>query len=93
MADKEQPDSRQQAVRLDRADIVRTEDGNYLLPVVLEDEGQRVRGHLEIDPDDAARLHAQLERHLNGSWAMSEEARTAKASGETYPVSGSGRLR
>lgn len=93
MADEEYPDSRQQAVRLDRADIVRTEDGNYLLPVLLGDNDQQTRGHLRIDPDDAARLHAQLERHLNGGWAMSEEAKAARSIGETYPVSGSGRLR
>lgn len=93
MATEEHPDSRHQAARLDRADIVRTEDGTYLLPVLLEDNDQQVRGHLRIDPDDAARLHAQLERHLNGGWAMSEEAKAVRAIGETYPVSGSGHLR
>lgn len=92
MAAKEHHDSRQQAVRLDRADIVRTEDGDYLLPVLLEDEDGQVRGHVRIDPDNAARLHAQLDRHLNGGWAMPEEAKAARTMGERYPVSGSGRL-
>lgn len=93
MADEEHPDNRQQAVRLGRSDIVRADDGDYLLPVVLEDEDGQVCGHLKIDPDDAARLHAQLERHLNGGWAMSEEAKAARTIGERYPVSGSGHLR
>lgn len=93
MAAEERPDSRQQAARLDRSDIVRAEDGDYLLPVLLDDEDGQIRGHLKIDPDDAARLHAQLERHLNGSWAMSEQDRAARNTGERYPVSGSGHLR
>lgn len=93
MAAKEHPDGRQQAVRLDRADIVRTENGDYLLPVLLEHEDEQIRGHLRIDPDDAARLHAQLDRHLNVGWATSEAAKAARSSGETYPVSGSGHLR
>lgn len=93
MAAEEHTDSRHQAVRLNRADIVRTEDGDYLLPVLLGDEDQQIRGHLRIDPDDAARLHAQLERHLNQGWATSEKAKAARYNGETYPATGGGYLR
>lgn len=79
--------SEQQAVRLDRADMVRTDDGHLEVPVVLSDEGRQVRGILRLDPDDAARLHAQLDRRLNGGWAMTEQSQMAKQTGG-YPVSG-----
>jgi hypothetical protein len=89
MAAKEHPS--RHVAHLDRFDVKRTADGNFLLPVVLEEEGQRV--DLKMAPDDAARLHAQLDRALCTGWATGEQAMADRNSGETYPVSGSGHLR
>lgn len=83
----------QPAVHLARSDLVRTEDGSILLPVVLTHEGQQLHTYLTISPDEAARLHAQLDRLLNGGWAMSERTKVFKQNGEIYPVRGSGHLR
>lgn len=82
MAAKECTDSGQLTAHLDRADVERAEDGSYLLPVVLGDGARRKHTLLRIDPDDAARLSAQLDFHLNKGWAMSEQAKAARRSGD-----------
>lgn len=79
MTAKECTDSRQQhTARLDRADMERTEDGGYLLPVVLGDGARPKRALLRIDPDDAARLSAQLDFHLNQGLAITEHEKAVR---------------
>lgn len=92
MAIKHSTDS-SYAVRLDRSDVVHADDGDLLIPVVLGDEAHETRAHLKIRPDDAARLHAQLDRLLSPGWATSEVDKVARQNGEIYPISGSGHLR
>jgi hypothetical protein len=85
--------SEQQTVRLGQGDLVDTDDGRFRLPVILtNDDGWQTREYLTFDSNEAARLHAQLDRRLNRGWAMTESAKVARQTGETYSVSGSGHL-
>ena len=93
MVTKSRTGSEQQTVRLGPGDLVETDDGRFRLPVILtNDDGWQTREHVTLDPNEAARLHAQLDRLLNRGWAMTESAKVARQIGETYPVSGSGHL-
>lgn len=83
MAAEESTDRRLHTAHLDRADIEQMDDGSYTLPIVLEKDGQHI--HVRIDPNDAARLHAQLDRLLNKGMAMTEYEKTAGYGGR-YPV-------
>lgn len=78
--------------RLDRSDVVHTEDGDFLLPILLDDGKRETRVHLKIKPDDAARLHAQLDRLLNRGLTMSMHDLVVKQNGETS-ISGVSHLR
>lgn len=75
-------DSTACVAHLDRADMKCMDDGSFHLPLLLDSENQQVHAHLELSRDDAARLHAQLERRLNQGWALTEEAMAAKQTGD-----------
>lgn len=77
------------AARLDRSDLVHTEDGTFSIPVLLEEEDGEARVCLTIGPSDAARLHAQLDRLLNRGWAMSEVDKAARQQGNRHTIGGS----
>lgn len=74
----DQPLGKAQVVHWIQADILRDTHGRYLLPVELEYSGQRVRTHVPLSPDQAAVLHAQLTRHLESGWAMTEHQKAVK---------------
>lgn len=80
------------AVRLDRSDLLRTDDGTFLLPVILESKDREASGYARLDMDDAARLHAQLTRHLTSGWAVTEAEKANRQAGEIYQVGGDDRL-
>lgn len=79
-------------VRLNRADVTHTEDGHFLVPVLLDDGVRQTPAHLRIERNAAARLHAQLDRLLGPGWARSEPDMVARQSGE-IPVSSHTRWR
>lgn len=79
-------------VRLRRSDLVYTDQGTFLLPLTLEDSEEAVDGCLTLDVNEAARLHAQLTRHLTKGWALTEAEKASRQLGEIYPVGGGGRL-
>lgn len=91
MATKDSTDSRY-TVSLDRSDVTHTDDGDFLIPVLLGDEDRQTPALLKIGPDDGARLHAQLDRLLSRGWAMSERDKAARRNGD-YPISGSSHLK
>lgn len=69
--------------RLDRSDVVHTGNGEFLLPILLDGGEAEVRVNLTIPPDDAARLHAQLDRLLNRGLTMSGHDLMVKQNGHT----------
>lgn len=76
------------AIRVGRSDLTRADDGTYLIPLLMNTRAGEVTRHAALTSDDAARLHAQLSRHLNQGWATSEEEKMRRQSGEVYPVGG-----
>jgi hypothetical protein len=76
-------------VRLHRSDLLRADDGTFLLPVTLRNGEKEMFGYARLDVDDAARLHAQLHRHLTDGWALTEAEKASRETGEIYQVGGS----
>lgn len=80
------------AVRLGKSDLLRTDDGTFLLPVIVKSEGKETSVCAKLSVDDGARLHAQLHRHLTRGWAVTEAEKLSRETGEIYQVGGSDRL-
>lgn len=85
--------NRTPAIRLDRLDLIRTDDGTFLLPVTMEGRPRKGASYcVTLTVDDAARLHAQLSRHLSHAWALTESEKASRQIGEIYPLGGDSRL-
>lgn len=92
MSMKDQTDEPVPVVRLEKCDVMRTDDNTFLLPVLVECQGKSVPCYVPLSLSEAALLQAQLSHHLNRGWAMTEKEQVARQLGEIYPVGGSGRL-
>jgi hypothetical protein len=92
MATEDQSANGSWTVRWAGQGVEKTAEGTYRIPVVLEGELQQVAAYLDLDPNGAGTIHAQLHRLLTAGWAMTDAAKVARQQGEIYPVGGSSRL-
>ena len=79
-------------IRLGKSDVIHTERNTFEIPLVMGDLNDSPTGYATLDANEAARLHAQLTRHLTKGWALTEVEQVGRQSGEIYPVGGSCRL-